>query len=202
MGSISFIIPLAKLFLKSRKLCKLTCVDRRCLPSGKGKCGSCWRRAWLSRVSCEVCFAKRSFSSIRSLFKAVSFAFTLTSLVASLRCFSRHLTQGIHKTVNYRRLYVITHKSLYDCQLLRCMTHYDQSYSIQVLGGEFGSLEGRIGHTILSVKSLVVKSVWHRRLAAFRLSLSEVYSNISYWLVWDLFSYSQVSSSHQCHWHQ
>ncbi len=38
-----------------------------------------------------MCFASRSFSSIRSLFSAVNFAFTLTNRVASLRCFSRHL---------------------------------------------------------------------------------------------------------------
>lgn len=66
-------------------------VSRR-FPGGKlGSCCNCCRRKWLSRVSCEVCLARRSFSSIRSLFKAVSFAFTLTNLVASFRCFSRHL---------------------------------------------------------------------------------------------------------------
>jgi hypothetical protein len=63
----------------------------RLLPGMGGDCCSCFRRKWLSTVSCEVCFASRSFSSIRSLFSAVNFAFTLTNRVASLRCFSRHL---------------------------------------------------------------------------------------------------------------
>ncbi len=76
--------------------------SRECWVSGPGAAGgrswSCCRSIRLSRVSWEVCRARRSFSSTRSLFKAVSFAFILTRLlVGSLFCcFSRHLHKADH----------------------------------------------------------------------------------------------------------
>ncbi len=72
--------------------------SRECWVSGPGAAGgrswSCCRSIRLSRVSWEVCRARRSFSSTRSLFKAVSFAFILTRLLVGsffCCCFSRHL---------------------------------------------------------------------------------------------------------------
>lgn len=65
------------------------------LPGVAGICWSSWRNRWLSRVSCEECFDSRSFSSISSLFRAVNFAFTVTSRDDSFRCFSRHLHTNI-----------------------------------------------------------------------------------------------------------
>ena len=51
----------------------------------------CWRKYPFSYTSCDTCFCNLSFSSIRSLFIAVSLLFTAWRRDASFLCFSRHL---------------------------------------------------------------------------------------------------------------
>jgi hypothetical protein len=65
------------------------CRGTRC----PGSLWSCCHSTWLSKVSWEVCQARRSFSSIRRLLNAASFQFMLTSLAdSSFLCFfSRYL---------------------------------------------------------------------------------------------------------------